>query len=49
MHLIRGSAPGCQRHIATWTPEGGVQIEKKPVGDVVAGAGGQAYVGIDED
>ncbi|PNG16189.1 hypothetical protein [Streptomyces cahuitamycinicus] len=36
-------------HIATWTPEGGVQIERKPVGDVVAGAGGQAYLGIDED
>ncbi|MGA5202778.1 hypothetical protein [Streptomyces variegatus] len=35
--------------IATWTPESGVQVERKPVGDVVAGAGGQAYLGIDED
>ncbi|MFD9190342.1 hypothetical protein ACFWCA_19190 [Streptomyces phaeochromogenes] len=44
-------APGISglTHIATWTPESGVQIEKKPVGDVVAGAGGQAYLGIDED
>ncbi|SEE82705.1 hypothetical protein SAMN05216483_6677 [Streptomyces sp. 2131.1] len=48
-----GQSPGADvsglAHIATWTPAGGVQIEKKPHGDAVAGGGGQAYLGIDED
>jgi len=36
-------------HIATWTPEGGVQIHYNNAFSPVAGAGGQAYLGIDED
>ncbi|MGW2950730.1 hypothetical protein [Streptomyces eurythermus] len=42
-------SPDGLEHIATWTPEEGVQIERRQSGDVVAGAGGQAYLGIDED
>jgi hypothetical protein len=35
--------------IATWTPARGIEVARKWNGDIEAGAGGQAYLGIDED
>jgi hypothetical protein len=34
--------------IATWSSRGGVEPERSQTGDLVAGAGGQAYLGLDD-